>query len=284
MHGVGDVDARASPRVAGPAEQVADAGRRPGPARRGRSGGSGTPGRARAPRARAAPGTATGRCPRRSGRRARLSGVGDDCLTGSHRTYRMVSCPDGEASDRGSRAALGSGAVTEEAGVAAEPPAERRRDADRTRAEILDVATSEFADHGLRRRAGGRDRGPHPHDQADDLLLLRQQGGPLPGGAGARLRRHPRRSSSSSTSSTSTRRGRCAQLAELTFDHHESHPDFIRLVSIENIHHAEHLRTLAGAGRPRRARRVDVLGGILERGRAAGAVPRRRRRRSTCTW
>src|SRR5437764_14736455 len=31
------------------------------------------------------------------------------------------------------------------------------------------------------------------------------------------------------------------QLAELTFDHHESHPDFIRLVSIENIHRAEHI-------------------------------------------
>src|SRR6476659_11168604 len=31
------------------------------------------------------------------------------------------------------------------------------------------------------------------------------------------------------------------RLAELTFDHHESHPDFIRLVSIENIHRAEHI-------------------------------------------
>ena len=28
-------------------------------------------------------------------------------------------------------------------------------------------------------------------------------------------------------------------LAELTFDHHESHPDFISLVAIENIHRAE---------------------------------------------
>ena len=31
------------------------------------------------------------------------------------------------------------------------------------------------------------------------------------------------------------------RLAELTFDHHEAHPDFIRLVSIENIHRAEHI-------------------------------------------
>src|ERR1700722_14318152 len=28
-------------------------------------------------------------------------------------------------------------------------------------------------------------------------------------------------------------------LAELTFDHHESHPDFVSLVAVENIHHGE---------------------------------------------
>ena len=59
------------------------------------------------------------------------------------------------------------------------------------------------------------------------------------------------------------------QLAELTFDHHESHPDFIRLVSIENIHRAEHLATspvLAELAGPA----LQVLSGILERGRAEG--------------
>ena len=47
--------------------------------------------------------------------------------------------------------------------------------------------------------------------------------------------------SSRSTSSISTRVSAIRRLAELTFDHHESNPDFIRLVSIENIHRAEHL-------------------------------------------
>src|SRR2546421_13095622 len=59
------------------------------------------------------------------------------------------------------------------------------------------------------------------------------------------------------------------QLAELTFDHHESHPDFIRLVSIENIHRAEHITgssTLSGMANPA----LDVLTRILRRGRAAG--------------
>jgi AcrR family transcriptional regulator len=59
------------------------------------------------------------------------------------------------------------------------------------------------------------------------------------------------------------------QLARLTFDHHESHPDFIRLVSIENIHRAEHIETsrvLTGLANPA----LDVLARILERGHAAG--------------
>jgi len=59
------------------------------------------------------------------------------------------------------------------------------------------------------------------------------------------------------------------QLAELTFDHHESHPDFIRLVSIENIHRAEHIArstVLSGLANPA----LDVLARILDRGRAEG--------------
>jgi len=63
------------------------------------------------------------------------------------------------------------------------------------------------------------------------------------------------------------------RLAELTFDHHESHPDFIRLVSIENIHHAEHIvksAVLASLN----TRAVDVIVRILELGRAQGVFQR----------
>ena len=69
---------------------------------------------------------------------------------------------------------------------------DRRRDADRTRQEILDVATREFADRGF---AGGRVdeiAEQHAHDEADDLLLLRQQGAAVRGGARARLCGDPR--------------------------------------------------------------------------------------------
>ena len=63
------------------------------------------------------------------------------------------------------------------------------------------------------------------------------------------------------------------RLAELTFDHHEAHPDFIRLVSIENIHHAEHMRKskqLASLKNPV----IELIERILERGHAEGVFRR----------
>jgi AcrR family transcriptional regulator len=63
-------------------------------------------------------------------------------------------------------------------------------------------------------------------------------------------------------------------LAELTFDHHESHQDFIRLVTIENVHRAEFIAqsaALAELNTPA----VSVIAAILERGYATGAFRRR---------
>ncbi|WP_433728001.1 hypothetical protein ACQP2Y_13855 [Actinoplanes sp. CA-051413] len=59
------------------------------------------------------------------------------------------------------------------------------------------------------------------------------------------------------------------QLAELTFDHHEADPDFVRLVSIENIHHAEHLRR-SQSREVLSAPALDILARIMERGKTAG--------------
>jgi hypothetical protein len=63
------------------------------------------------------------------------------------------------------------------------------------------------------------------------------------------------------------------RLAELTFDHHESHPDFIRLVSIENIHRAEHIAgrsDFAGQNTPV----IALIETILARGREDGSFTR----------
>ena len=63
------------------------------------------------------------------------------------------------------------------------------------------------------------------------------------------------------------------RVAELTFDHHESHPDFIRLVAIENIHRAEHMAKLDGFAQLNNPA-IAVLEGILERGYAEGRFGR----------
>lgn len=59
------------------------------------------------------------------------------------------------------------------------------------------------------------------------------------------------------------------RIVEFTFDYHETHPDFIRLASIENIHHGKHL------ARSERLRNMNMtvlqtLDGILRRGRRTG--------------
>jgi hypothetical protein len=59
------------------------------------------------------------------------------------------------------------------------------------------------------------------------------------------------------------------RLAELTFDHHEANPDFIRLVSIENIHRGKHiaeLESLSALNSPA----IRIIEQILKRGRADG--------------
>ncbi|MGY1631339.1 TetR family transcriptional regulator [Geodermatophilus sp. SYSU D01186] len=145
---------------------------------------------------------------------------------------------------------------------------ERTRDADRTRAEILAVATAEFADRGY---AGAR-----INEIADKLSTTKRMIYYYFGGkeqlyvavleqAYSRIRSLEQQLDVEHLDPVEAIR----ELAGLTFDHHEAHPDFIRLVSIENIHRAEHItrsEALSGLANPA----LDVLGTILERGWGAG--------------
>src|SRR5918999_2347472 len=149
---------------------------------------------------------------------------------------------------------------------------ERRRDAERTRTEILEVATREFAAHGY---AGAR-----IDDMAERMRTTKRMIYYYFGGkeqlyiavlerAYITIRRAERQVDVDGLEPDAAVR----RIAELTFDHHESHPEFIRLVSIENIHHAEHMRrsrAIAELGSPA----IDLLGSILERGRAEGVFRR----------
>ena len=58
-------------------------------------------------------------------------------------------------------------------------------------------------------------------------------------------------------------------LAEATYDHHTTHQEFIQLVSIENIHRAEHLRQSPTILREN-ATAITVLEGVIQRGVGEG--------------
>lgn len=55
----------------------------------------------------------------------------------------------------------------------------------------------------------------------------------------------------------------------LSFDHHQKDESFVRLAMSENIHHAEHLKTIASIA-PSNRKIIDLLQGILDRGEKAG--------------
>jgi AcrR family transcriptional regulator len=153
------------------------------------------------------------------------------------------------------------------------PAAQRQRDPEQTRAEILQVAADEFARDGF---AGARvDRIAaqmrttkrmiyYYFGSKEELYLAVLER------AYAAIRQAEQNIDVDHLDPVAAVR----RLAELTFDHHEANPGFIRLVSIENIHRAEHLRRspeIAGLNMPA----IDLLARILDRGYASGAFTRR---------
>src|SRR3984957_7912393 len=149
----------------------------------------------------------------------------------------------------------------------------RQRDPERTRQEILDAALSEFASNGcadtrvdeIAARTRTSKRMLYYYFTSKEQLYI------------AVLER------SYSTARDAERQldvdhldpvSAMRTLAELTFDHHESHQDFISLVAIENIHHAEFIvrsAALAELNTPA----VSVTSRILAHGYAAGAFCQR---------
>lgn len=59
------------------------------------------------------------------------------------------------------------------------------------------------------------------------------------------------------------------KLVEFTFDHHRSNPDFIRLVMIENVHHAKHMKDMDALAATNTAA-INQLERICAAGRDSG--------------
>jgi AcrR family transcriptional regulator len=152
--------------------------------------------------------------------------------------------------------------------VTAAPPTERRRDAERTRAEILEVATREFAERGYN---GARVDEIAARTRTTKRMIYYYFGGKkqlyvaVLEQAYARIRTAEQAVNVDHLDPVAAIR----RLAEITFDHHEAHPDFIRLVSIENVHHAEHIAELASLV-DLNSTAIELIGRILARGRAQG--------------
>ncbi|GGW71741.1 TetR family transcriptional regulator [Streptomyces lucensis JCM 4490] len=142
------------------------------------------------------------------------------------------------------------------------------RDAARTRAEILDVATSEFARAGY---DGARVDEIAARTRTTKRMIYYYFGGKeqlftavLERAYGV-IRETERQLDVAHLDPVAAIR--C--LAELAFDHYERHPDFVRLVSIENIHGAGHISAsgeFGGIGSPA----LEVTGRVLAAGRKSG--------------
>ncbi len=149
---------------------------------------------------------------------------------------------------------------------------ERQRDPQRTRLDILEVATREFAERGY---SGGRVDEIAARTRTTKRMIYYYFGNKeglwtaVLERAYARIRAEEQRLEVEHLEPREAIR----RLAELTFDHHEAHPDFIRLVSEENIHYAKHMRkspSLAQLNTPA----VQVIAKILERGKEMGVFRR----------
>ncbi|MGW3647467.1 TetR/AcrR family transcriptional regulator [Streptomyces sp. NPDC000878] len=144
----------------------------------------------------------------------------------------------------------------------------RIRDAARTKAEILDVATKEFARAGL---AGARVDEIAALTRTTKRMIYYYFGGKEQLFTAVLERAYTviRQAEQDLDVEHLDPVAAIRRLAELTFDHHEAHPDFIRLVSIENIHEAEHIAASEQLGRIG-SPALEVIHRILESGRKSG--------------
>ncbi|MDS2173883.1 MULTISPECIES: TetR/AcrR family transcriptional regulator [unclassified Nesterenkonia] len=145
----------------------------------------------------------------------------------------------------------------------------RQRDAVRTRAELLDVATEVFADSGysgarideIARRTRTTKRMIYYYFGGKEQLYLAVLEKAYRGIRDKEQTLHVH----DLDPAESLRR-----LAELTYDHHLENTEFIRLVAIENIHRGRFIRqieSLRDLGKPA----LGLLEDILARGREDGS-------------
>ncbi len=148
------------------------------------------------------------------------------------------------------------------------PAASRKYDPTKTRRDILSVATKEFAKHGFN---GARIDAIAARTSTTKRMIYYYFGGKerlyiaVLEQEYAGIRSHEARLQLELLPPELAIR----RLTEFTFDYDHTHPDFVRLVAIENIHHARHLAKSAVI-REVNQTIVDTIEVILRRGRREG--------------
>src|SRR5579884_279094 len=153
------------------------------------------------------------------------------------------------------------------------PRPERVRDPERTRREILEIASREFAEHGF---DGGRIDEIAASTSTTKRMIYYYFGSKE--GLYIEVLRNAYRAIRAAEQQVDVDHSdpvaAIRQLAELTFDYHEAHPDFIRLVSIENIAFAQHMakfESFAELNSPA----IALIEKILAQGYAEGSFRRK---------
>lgn len=160
---------------------------------------------------------------------------------------------------------LGRQPATKPAAVAA---SKRVNDADRTRADILDIAASHFATHGF---SGSRVDEIAAETNTSKRMIYYYFGSKegLYREVLGRRYNEIRVLEKQSGFDHDDPQVALSTLVGSTFDYHQSHSDFVRLVMVENIHRGENIGEVPGI-ESRAESVLDVLRRLLDRGIEAG--------------
>ena len=146
----------------------------------------------------------------------------------------------------------------------------KRRDRERTRQEILDIAFEEFAENGL---SGGNTDAIAARANITKRLIFyyfnskEELFTAVLEMAYAKMRAAEEDLHLEELEPEAAIR----RLTEFTFDFHQAHPEFVRLVTIENIHRGRHIgisRRLREMTQPS----ISQIAKLLERGVAGGMI------------
>ena len=150
---------------------------------------------------------------------------------------------------------------------AAAPPPDKNSP-DRTRSNILEVATREFSEKGL---AGARvdEIAERTNTSKRMIYYYFESKEGLYRAVLEKVYEQIRLIESGITTEDRSPEDALREIVRATFDWHNKHPDFVRLVMNENIHQGEHIGAMTGI-QVRRQTIVDLLRRVLLRGEKSG--------------